>query len=90
MEMTNQTIAVFPIFLVTNHSTGVPELLTTSESRAEDHYWYSMAEVCHPDDFDSTLGYVEELNSDDVEHVLGRPLSDVELIELSEYGYTYL
>jgi hypothetical protein len=78
------------IFLVTGHRTGEPQLLTTSGSHAEDYYWDSMTEVCHPDDFDSTFGYVDEINSDEVEQVLGRPLSDAELIELSDRGYTYL
>lgn len=78
------------IFLVTGHRNGHPELLTLSGSHAEDYYWESMTDVCHPDNFDSTDGYVDEVPMDEVEFLLGRPLTDGELVELSERGYTYL
>lgn len=78
------------IFIVTGHRDGNPHLLTFSGSQAEDYYWESMTEVCHPDDFDTTDGYVDEISTDEIEAILGRPLSDGELVELSERGYTYL
>lgn len=78
------------LFIVTGHRDGRPHLLTKNGSQAEDFYWDSMVTVCHPDDFDTTDGYIDEVNSTEVELLLGRPLSKNEELALSEHGYVYL